>query len=243
MIAKIVTKDREYYSYVFAKFNPGFYETVIVFDNECEKFELINVYDIKPSLKRKIFIIDTDIDGMIKKETIKLSQFTTFKDCFGYRWILENIELIKNIKNNKEVDYEFIELAKEENNKLEVSEWRYVKNEKDAKDLLHAAWGFHDSVLENINYKLKEGYKDPSVVQVLFTGCWECDILLEFKRDILIHFNIDDINSYEINDSNILFDDGYIYWVDEYIDNIKDIKHDFIYFRGRSLKWKMINKR
>ena len=68
-------------------------------------------------------------------------------------------------------------------------------------------------------------------------------LVLTILNNILIHFNIDDINSYEINDSNILFDNGYIYWVDEYIDNIKDIKHDFIYFRGRSLKWKMINKR
>ena len=84
MIAKIVTKDREYYSYVFAKFNPGFNETVIVFDNECEKFELINVYDIKPSLKRKIFIIDTDIEGMIKKEKIKLSQFTNANDFIDF---------------------------------------------------------------------------------------------------------------------------------------------------------------
>ena len=191
--------------YSISKYN--LLEAQICLQDACTDFNLIN-----------------SKSWIEKKETIKLSQFTTFKDCFGYRWILENIELIKNIKNNKEVDYEFIELAKEENNKLKVSEWRYVKNEKDAKDLLHAAWGFHDSVLENINYKLKEGYEDPSVVQVLFTGCWECDILLEFKRDILIHFNIDDINSYEINDSNILFDDGYIYWVDEYIDNIKDIK-------------------
>lgn len=73
MIAKVVTNGREYYSYVFAKFNPGFYETVIVFDDENEKFELLNVYDTKPSLKRKIFIIDTDMDGMVEKPEIKLS--------------------------------------------------------------------------------------------------------------------------------------------------------------------------
>ena len=211
MIAKVVSKEREYYSYVFAKFNPGFYETVIVFDNENEKFELINVYDTKPSLKRKIFIIDTDMEGMIEKSEIKLPLTTTLKNCFGYDWIIENIELIKDIKSENNIDKKYIELAKEINKKIEVSEWKYVKNEKDAKDLLHAAWGFHDAELESISYKLKETYNDPSVVQVLFTGCWECDILLEFKRDVLIHFNIDDNCSYEIFDSNILFNDGYIY--------------------------------
>lgn len=44
-------------------------------------------------------------------------------------------------------------------------------------------------------------------------------------------------------DANILFDDGYVYWVDEFIENVNEISDDFIYFRGRSLKWKMINKK
>lgn len=243
MIAKVVSKEREYYSYVFAKFNPGFYETVIVFDDENEKFELINVYDTKPSLKRKIFIIDTDMEGMIEKSEIKLSLINTLKNCFGYDWIIENIELIKDIKSKNSIDKKYIELAKEINRKIEVSEWKYVKNEKDAKDLLHAAWGFHDAELDNISYKLKETYNDSSVVQVLFTGCWECDILLEFQRDVLIHFNIDDNCSHEIMGSNILFNDGYVYWVDDYIENVKDLSEEYIYFRGRSLKWKMINKK
>lgn len=243
MIAKVVTNGREYYSYVFAKFNPSFYETVIVFDDENEKFELLNVYDTKPSLKRKIFIIDTDMDGMVEKPEIKLSLISTLKNCFGYEWIIENIELIKNIKSGNKIDNKYVDLAKEINKKIEVSEWKYVKNEKDAKDLLHAAWGFHDAELKSISYKLKDVYNDPSVVQVLFTGCWECDILLEFQRDVLIHFNIDDYNSYEIMDSNILFDNGYIYWVDDYIENVKDLSEEYIYFRGRSLKWKMINKK
>lgn len=243
MIAKVVSKEREYYSYVFAKFNPGFYEAVIVFDDENEKFELINVYDTKPSLKRKIFIIDTDMEGMIEKSEIKLSLINTLKNCFGYDWIIENIELIKDIKSKNSIDKKYIELAKEINKKIEVSEWKYVKNEKDAKDLLHAAWGFHDAELDNISYKLKETYNDPSVVQILFTGCWECDILLEFQRDVLIHFNIDDNCSHEIMDSNILFNDGYVYWVDDYIEDIKELNDSYIYFRGRSLKWKMINKK
>ena len=34
-------KEREYYSYVFAKFYSGFHETVVVYDDENEKFELL----------------------------------------------------------------------------------------------------------------------------------------------------------------------------------------------------------
>ena len=31
---------------------------------------------------------------------------------------------------------------------------------------------------EDIKYIKKESYTDPTKVKVLFTGCWECDILL-----------------------------------------------------------------
>ena len=156
MIAKIVNGNKEYYSFVFAKFNPGFYETVIVFDDEYQKFELLNVYETKPSLKRKIFVIDTDTEGMVTKDKIKISLLTTYTDCFGYDWIINNDELINNIRKGNKVEDKFIQLAKETNKLIEVSEWKYVKNEKDAKDLLVAAWDFHDSELRSINYKLKE---------------------------------------------------------------------------------------
>lgn len=32
-------------------------------------------------------------------------------------------------------------------------------------------------------------------------------------------------------DANILFDDGYVYCVNYFIENIKDISEEFIYFR------------
>ena len=41
----------------------------------------------------------------------------------------------------------------------------------------------------------------------------------------------------------IVFDNGYIYWIDDYIEDVKNISEENIYFRARSLKWKMINKK
>ena len=242
MLAKIVADDREYYSHIFAKFNPGWYECVIVFDNENKKFELLNVYNTNPSLKRKVFIIDTDTTDMVDKKEIKLSIITTYKNCFGYAWILENCDLIKQIKEGKPVDEKYIKMAEEQNKSIDTSEWKYVKNKKDADDLLSAAWGFHDSTIKSINYQIKDAYSDPSIVQILFTGCWECDIILEFKKDILIHFNCDDNSSPDIMASTILFHDDFIYWVDGHIDSVEDITEEFIYFRARSLAWKMITK-
>ena len=242
MLAKISSDKREYYSHIFAKFNPGWYECVIVFDTENKQFELLNVYNTKPSLKRKVFIIDTDITDMVEKKEIKLSMVTTYKDCFGYSWVLENCDLIKQIKDGKPVDEKYIKIAEEQNKTIDTREWKYIKNQKDADNLLSAAWGFHDATLKSISYELKQNYYDPSCVRVLFTGCWECDILLEFKKDVLIHFNFDDNTMPDIMDSNILFHDGFVYWVDDCIESVDNITEDFIYFRARSLAWKMITK-
>ena len=242
MLAKIVSDNREYYSYVFAKFNPGWYEGVIVFDSENKKFELLNVYKTKPSLKRKIFIVDTDKTGMVKKKEIKLSVATTYIDCIGYDWILGNRDLIKKIKDGKSVDEEYVRLAEALNDNIDIGEWKYVKNQKDADDLMSVSFGFHDATIKSICYQLKEGFYDPSSVQVLFTGCWECDVLLEFKKDVLVHFNYDDNTMPDILDSNIFFHDGFVYWVDDYIKSVDDIAEEYTYFRARSLAWKMITK-
>ena len=242
MLAKVVLENREYYSHIFAKFNPGWNERVIVFDGENRKFELINVYNTKPSLKRKVFIIDTDTTGMVEKEEIKLSVATTFKDCIGYDWVLEDHNFIKQIKAGKPVSGEYVKIAKGQNDDIDTSEWKYVKNQKDADDLLSAAWGFHDAVIKDIRYQMKERFDDPSYVRVFFAGCWDCDIVLEFKKDILVHFNIDDNNIPDLFEANILFHDGFVYWVDDSVDDVGKISEEHIYFRARSLAWKMITK-
>ena len=243
MIAKIICEDkREFYSYVFAKFNPGWNETVIVYDDEKEKFQLLRVYEINPYITRKIFVINTDTSNWINKDLIKLSLKNKLKDCQGYDWIINNKDLIKMIKDGKDVDELYKNIAKEMNMSIDKSQWHYVKDIKDAEDLLNAAWGFHDAEIDSINYILQENYDDPSVVQVHFIGCWDAEIILEFSGDILIHFNVNDTNSLEIMASNILFDNGFIYWVGEYVESINEIEDEYTYFRARSLKWKIITK-
>ena len=247
MVAKIVSKKREYYSRVFAIFNPGWHQCVIVFDDENQTFELCEVYDRIPFLERKVFITDTDQSHMIEKEEIKLSWNTVYKKCLGYDWILNNPDFIRQIKEGEDVDPQYLQMAREANRTIDKNEWHTVKKQKDADDLISAAWGFHDAILEHISYRAtdpsKEAYDAPSRTQVLFTACWNCDILLEFCGDVLIHFGVDDHTMPQIMDCNILFCDGFVYWVDDScVKNVTDITNEHTYFRARSLKWKMITK-
>ena len=75
---------------------------------------------------------------------------------------------------------------------------------------------------------------------MLFGGCWNCEIMLEFNRDVLIHLvSKDDCCNYFCS-SSIIFDNGFIYWVGEDIEAASDIEDYLTYFKARSLKWKMI---
>ncbi|MBQ8293632.1 MAG: hypothetical protein IJX78_07535 [Bacilli bacterium] len=245
MFAKIISKDdREYYSCIFAKFNSGWDEVVIVFDDYNNKFELLNVYTTFPSIIRKVFIIDTDTSDWIHKDVIKLSLVNKYKECDGYDWLINNEELINAIKNDKEVAEEIKLKAKKLNDAIEINEWHYIKTPKDISDLLTAAWGFHDSYIIDIKYEKEVEFPlAPTIIQILFAGCWNCSILLEFERDVLVHFVSDDKTIDCFLGANIVFENGYVYWIGDTgdcIQNISDIKEYHTYFRARSLKWKMI---
>ena len=114
MLAKVVLENREYYSHIFAKFNPGWNERVIVFDGENRKFELINVYNTKPSLKRKVFIID-DADTM--NEQAQNALLKILEEPPKYATIIlvtSNKEKLLNTIKSRVIDIQFNSLEEKE---------------------------------------------------------------------------------------------------------------------------------
>ena len=88
MIAKVITRDkREYFSYVFAMLNRGFDTAIITYDNNLNKFEYINMYKKSPSLIRKVFIIDTDEEGLVKRDELIINQ-NSYNPLIFYYWII-----------------------------------------------------------------------------------------------------------------------------------------------------------
>ena len=94
--------------------------------------------------------------------------------------------------------------------------------------MIAAGW-FHDAYIGSINYSV-----DKLIVR--FDGLWGCSIELEFAGDIIIHHN----NVTCVFSASIFFEDEYIYFVDDDIDSFENIIDDFTYFRGKTLKWKII---
>ena len=237
MMAKIVDKDkREYYSTVFAICENGFDTAVIVYDEEKYQFSFVKVYRYTKGLVRGVFIIDCDEKDFVKNRNIKISSFKTIKHISGYDWLVENNELFINIFKNQQVDECYKKKAAEMNKGIVINEWTLVKNEQDVENLMEAAWGFHDGIIEKIIFN--DEYDNAEVV---FSGCWGSKVSLLFQFDIEIHFVKYSIFSGEIMDSNVFFESGFVYWVDDY--SIKSEAEltkakDSNYFKARALSWK-----
>ncbi|MBD5087174.1 MAG: hypothetical protein HDT32_07500 [Clostridiales bacterium] len=222
MIARIISNDgREYYSHIFARFVDGFSSTVIVFDDDAQKFVHICMYDTDPHIIRKVFIIDNDKTGFIEKG----------EDIQGYGWLLDNAALLKAIKKNKKVDDEYINIAVELNNSIKQQEWTDICAESDAENLLVAAWYFHDSYIEIAKI-------EDDRITVTFCGCWNSKVELTFEGHIQYRYEPYNEYSANIDFASILFSDGYVYWVDEDVTDVSDITDDMMFFRGKTLKWK-----
>ncbi|MDE6401449.1 MAG: hypothetical protein K2L54_02430 [Clostridiales bacterium] len=144
---------------------------------------------------------------------------------------MNNPSLIKDIEHGKSVAEEYILRAVALNKTIISNEWTDVVTDSDAENLLAAALNFHDSTIKSISCA-----KDK--ITVVFENCWDSTVVLEFEGDIAMRYIDNDLNP--IFDSQIIFDDGYVFWVDDRIKSIADIKDDYIVFRGRNLRWKQI---
>ncbi len=219
MIARILDDKKEYRSYVFAHFIDGFDSSVIVFDSSENRYKHVNMYNTKPHIVRKVFIIDTARDGWTSPT----------KDTEGYDWLVNDPTLIKSIKRGNTVSEEYLSRAIELNKTIVVNEWTEVKTEDDVENLMTAALDFHDSYIKRIEYNTDK-------MTVIFENCWNSTVTLEFEGDIALRYIDNEYNP--VYESSVIFNENYVYWVDEFIKSVADIKDEHIVLRGRALRWK-----
>lgn len=235
MIAKIVTKDkREFYSTVFAYCDNGWDTAVVVFDDEKDEFLFVRMYRYTKGLTRSVFIVDVDEEMFVKGRTMPGKFLKKIKNVAGYDWLLDDEKLFCDIISNKSIDERYKNKARALNKEITISEWTLVRNKKDVESLMSAAWGFHDGVIGKIAYNAEDQ------VEVLISGCWGAEITLIFQGEPVIHFISGDFYE-QLFSSNVFFEDGFVYWVDEdSIDSVAKLKKNATvsYFRSRALKWK-----
>lgn len=239
MIAKVVDKDgREYYSYVFAVSYDGFFSDAIVFDSERDKYQFVNVYKTSGNLTRRVFIVDTSEDNFAEAK-LHYGIIGAFHNVHGYDWLVNNRKLFAAIVKGRAVDDEYLEKARQLNGKICIDEWTLVKDDKDVKDLMEAAWDFHDGIITDVHCSYDVSAENPSDrIEVTVDGCWGSIITLVFELNTGMHYSYDAGCYADIMQASVIFDNGYVYFVDDAVYDVTKITCDHNYFRGRVLKWK-----
>lgn len=226
MIAKIKTATGVYDSIILGFLGNGWKTKVIVMSEDNSNLQIIKYYNPK----RCVFVIDENRNGWIKKNNFE-----------GYEWVYKNLQK-KFFKIHIKSD-EIIYRCKELQSQIKIDEWHQIKDINGIINLDSVAVNFHDSAVENI-------INDNNKTIINFSA-WECNIVLELTGEVETNLyvgcgncNVTDDGYIDcITESNMFFENGYIYWVNS--DTVKNSKEIFTdnfnkYFKAQSVRWKII---
>ena len=244
MIAKIKLDDREYFSYIFFICKCEYQTKVIVYNEEENKFEFIDVFKNKYTSERVVYLFDFKEEDLISKKQIQLHS-SILDDCMGYSWLIENIDLLNDIEAGISVDAKYLEIAKGLNSTIDVYRWHEVESKEDIDELMDISGAFHDSYIRDIKGIFGRPYEPEfeTKFQVAFEMYGNSfDLMMEFDGGVEINYYLyENLNGIYL--STILMHEGRFYWIDggDELSPI-DIK-DNPYISSGRLRWKIIDKK
>ena len=239
MYARVKYKGKDYYSYVFAYFNYDYMPHYVVYDSIGEKFDIVACFSSKCNGHRQIGLIDEHEDDFVKKEKLNINM-GEIKGCSGYSWLIEDIEVLKNIEKSNQIDEKYTKLAKEMNASIDSDKWNDITNEYEAEDMMMHTGGFHDWYLISIT-AVSNPYscEEEATLKLKFNSQAAFDTILEFKGCIDINFSFETYN--RIYSSSVVFKDGMIYWMDNDEVDLERMR-EYSYIGAKNLRWKFVLK-
>ncbi len=240
MYVRINYQNKIYYSYVFAHFECDYMPQYVVYDSVDEKFDIIAHLSEKCGGHRQVGFMNENEKDFIYRKELNLNMGLV-KKCAGYSWLIENADLINDIKEGKPINKDYVRIAKEMNSTIDPDAWNEVVTEEDAEDMMNHVGGFHDWYLVGI-----EGKSDPydcfvdSKLQLRFTSQAAFDVLLEFEGGIYIKYGFYSANRIYL--SSIIINDEQKYWVDGEEDLKFESIEQYQYIQANKLRWKFILK-
>lgn len=238
MYVRIECQNNKYYSYVFAYFKYDYMPMYVVYNPIDEKFDIVANFSKKSDGHRQVGIMNFNEKDFVKKEELELNMGKVY-NCFGYEWMINNPDLIRDIEENKPVKNEYVKLAKEMNSTINPKAWNEVNTEEEAEEMMNSVGGFHDWYLVSIEASTNPYDCDTeSKTKLRFTSQTAFDTLLEFK-DAYIKYYFEWAN--RIYSSRVIIDGENKYWVDDEEADISDIEN-YNYIQGSKLRWKFVLK-
>ena len=224
MHAIVREKNGNYYITPVFGYLGGKYQYYFVWNKDRNRISKLSVYEENGRyLTRGIIIVDSDQSNWIMDENgIGCIDFLT----------LDQLEEIVCMNDQPE---DILKKCREMDEGYEYEERPEIKTEKDTEDLMWAAGCFHDAFIE------KEEMQEDGKLYVLFDGIWGCKVEMWFWGNL----EYDTSSRAEYGDkwwmdSSILFEDGFIYLVDDEGITVDKISKGYCFFKARHVQYHII---
>ena len=224
MHAIVREKDGNYYITPVFGYLGGKYQYYFVWNKDRSRISKLSAYEENGRyLTRGIIIVDSDQSNWIMDENgIGCVDSLT----------LDQLEDMVCMNNQSE---DILKKCREMDKGYEYEERTEIKTEKDAEDLMWAAGCFHDAFIE------KEEMQENGKLYVLFDGIWGCKVEMWFWGNL----EYDTSSRAEYGDkwwmaSSILFEDGFIYFIDDEGITVDKIGKGYCFFKARHVQYHII---
>ena len=224
MHAIVREKEGNYYITPVFGYLGGKYQHYFIWNKDRSRISKLPAYEEnKRYLIRKIIIVDSDQSGWIMDENgIGCVNFLT----------LDQLEDIVCMNDQPE---DILKRCREMDKGYEYEERLEINTEKDAEDLMWAAGCFHDAFIE------KEEMQEDGKLYVLFDGIWGCKVEMWFWGNLEYDTSSrDEYGDKWWMDSSILFEDGFIYLIDDKGITVDKISKGYCYFKARHVQYHII---
>lgn len=257
-------QDTYFKSEVFARINTGWYEKqlVLVPSNDGGYIKLFDFID--KSSENHPALINTIVSGVpsdwvsIKSGSVSkqlndyaglLNSDVLFFEFIGYPWIFENKSIMVELLKGKSISYKN-SIFENKIASSDISGWNYIETKKDAESLKEQVSGFHDSVINKLNYvsgsyvnndRSMHPFDNLRQVTILVESQWCQPIEMVFEGVTALNLrpsgdNYDSI----IFDASLYLKDASVFFSDCYLEQI-DKSYEGTWITAYSLRWRFIS--
>lgn len=225
MIAKVKTENGTVYdTVVFADIADSWNSRIIGFDETLETIREIPYYHLSPErhITQLLIIIDSDQEGWITDDSTD-----------GYDWLISDKRYLQMIQDHAPLPEEIFARCKALQDALNLPEWREVTDEKSVENLMRAAGGFHDGMISAI--QTEDDFT--TVSMEIWGGIVHIRLEnAELSENCIVNYG----NMGEILDSSLFFENGRIFWTDEWdVRSTDEFFEELGYFSGTRMFWKI----
>ena len=213
-----ITAENDYQRYLEQVHNRWF----IVLDRSKTKLIKQVVYPPEEKyLSPRVLITDNDI------QTWQVDQ----NGC-GAIDFLPRENLLELVEENR-VPYVLRQKCIALDAKIKYQAIQELKTKQDIENLECVSGGFHDAMVEKIEWRGK-------TLCVLFDGVWGCKIQLWLEGDVSFCVKSREEDDPYWMDSSLFMENGYIYLVDECDMTAEKITDDYCWFKAKSVSYQVL---